>query len=119
MLFVGFEFEVGGCGDDAVDGGEFFTDETCNSHQVGGGDEEEKVVGTAHEVDGIDFFEFANAFCDAVEAAVAFWGDADFNDGGDAFFGDEVVVDDGLPTADDAIVFKLLNRVRDFVGGDA
>ena len=119
VVLVGLEHEVGGGGEDAGEGGEFFGDEEGDILEVFAGDEEEEVEGAGHEVEGLDFGEFTDAVGNVVEAAFTLGGDFDFDDGGDEVDVELVVVDDGLVAADDAAFFVFGDAAADFVGGEA
>ena len=52
--------------------------------ESGAFDDHEEIVAPGDEVAALDFGEIGDATREAIEAAAAFWGDADFDHGGDA-----------------------------------
>jgi len=56
-------------GKHALDGGEFFRDETRHFLQAGAHDENQQIVGARHEVAGLDLVETADPVGQAIESA--------------------------------------------------
>ncbi|MFM1943727.1 MAG: hypothetical protein RI897_2709 [Verrucomicrobiota bacterium] len=118
LFLVGAEHEVGGGGDDALDGGEFLGDEAGDLAEVFAFDDDEKVVGSGHEVAGDDLRVFGDAFGEAIEAASAFGGDFDLDDGAYEVDADFLFIDDGAVAEDEAIGLELFNAVENLIGGE-
>ena len=83
MFLVQAQHKMGGGGEDAFDGGQFFGHERRNFLQAGAVDDEHEIVAAGHEVGGFDFFEAGEALGEAIETAAAFGCEADFDDGAD------------------------------------
>lgn len=118
LFLVGAEHEVGGGGDDALDGGEFFGDEAGDLAEVFAFDDDEEVVGSGHEVAGYDFSMFGDAFGEAIEAAASFRGDFHLDDGADEVDADFLFIDDGPVAEDEAIGLEFFNAVEHLIGGE-
>lgn len=113
VFLIGLEPEPGGGGNDPLDGGKLFRDESRHLLEGIALDHHEEVVPAAHQIAALDLRKLGDSLGESIKTAAAFWSDFDLDAGSDCMTGCDEGIKNGLVAEDHAIGLQLCNFVPD------
>ena len=105
MVLIFLQNEVGGGRLDVVDGRQFVEDEGGYFLHRFAVDDDQEVLATGHQIDGVDFVEARDALGDPIEPGAPLGNDLHLDQRVALLLGDLVPIDDGVVSADDFLGF--------------